>query len=224
MGSSRRCYNRDYLKTDMVLASFVGYGADLGQEGDALTLQDSYFVNHWWDMIQPLLPAPATGGVGSGCKGQPGLTSYRGSSRPWSQRRRRLPRCGQHGRRQCLHKSLWSHNKGRPVTTWGRRQNVRPNRGMAVGQHETNQIGKRHRNPFLHLTRPWDSWVVLPQTYEEKTPLRPRTSLDGGGSVPGLGGLAIAGCHDARAATRISLQSGRSSLPARLSSEPTTVA
>ena len=40
----------------MVLASFIGYGAGLGQEGEALTPQDRYFVNHWWDMIQPLLP------------------------------------------------------------------------------------------------------------------------------------------------------------------------
>ena len=45
---------------EMVLASFVGYGAGLGQEGEALTPQDNYFVGHWWDMIQPLLPALQT--------------------------------------------------------------------------------------------------------------------------------------------------------------------
>ena len=44
------------LEAEMVVASFVACGAEVGREGEALTPQDNYFVNHWWNMIQPLLP------------------------------------------------------------------------------------------------------------------------------------------------------------------------
>ena len=44
------------LEAEALLSGLVSFGADLGTSHTSLSAMDSYFVNNWWSVLDPVLP------------------------------------------------------------------------------------------------------------------------------------------------------------------------